>query len=70
MENTLVIEIRSITAAALTAMSTAERANWGEAEKCFAELGKSVKRVHRQLSFTNHQLRGNGECRMHPRDGN
>ena len=63
MENTLVTELRSITAAALTAMSAAERANWEEAEKCVADLGDRVNRVHRQISDTNDELRGQGESR-------
>ena len=49
MENTLVTELRSITAAALTAMSAAERANWEEAEKCVCDLGDRVNRVQRQI---------------------
>jgi hypothetical protein len=53
MENTLVTELRSITAAALTAMSAAERANWEEAEKCVCDLGDRVNRVQRQISDTN-----------------
>ena len=39
MDNKLVTELRSITAAALSAMSAAERADWDEAEKCVADLG-------------------------------
>lgn len=63
MENTLVTELRSITAAALTAMSAAERANWEEAEKFVSDLGDRVNRVHRQISDTNDELRGQGESR-------
>jgi hypothetical protein len=69
MENTLVTELRSITAAALTAMSAAERSNWDEAEKCVKDLGNRVNRVHRQISFTNAELRGHGECQARVRDG-
>lgn len=68
MENTLVSELRSITAAALTAMSAAERASWIEAEKCVADLNTRVRRVHRQIAFTNDELRGHGETPSRPRD--
>lgn len=69
MENTLLTELRSISAAALTAMSAAERANWDEAEKCVADLGQRVTRIHRQISFTNDEFRGDGESRTYPRVG-
>lgn len=68
MDNILVTELRSITAAALTAMSAAERANWDEAEKCVADIGQRVARVHRQISVTNVELRGDGESRSNARD--
>ncbi len=69
MENTLVTELRSITAAALTAMSAAEQANWDEAEKCVADLDARVHRIPRQLSFTNEERRGHGESRSRAHDG-
>jgi hypothetical protein len=52
MDSALVAELRSITAAALTATSAAERSNWGEAAMCVADLGARVKRVQRQISST------------------
>jgi hypothetical protein len=69
MENTLVSELRSITAAALTAMSAAERSSWIEAEKCVADLDTRIRHVHRQIAFTNNELRGHGEPPSCLRDG-
>ena len=64
MENTLVTELRSITAAALTATTAAKRGEWREAETCLADLHKTVERVLRQLTSTEHELRGDGESRL------
>lgn len=64
MENLLVTELRTMTAAALTATTAAERANWSEATKCVSDINARAGRVLRQLSLTEHELRGDGECRL------
>jgi stress response protein YsnF len=70
MDNALVTELRSMTAAALTATMAAELANWHEATKCVSDISDRADRVLRQLTLTEHELRGDGECRLRSADGN
>jgi hypothetical protein len=67
MDNALVTELRSLTAAALTATTAAERGNWLEAKTCISDVCTRAERLCRQLSSTEHELRGDGESRT--RDG-
>jgi hypothetical protein len=65
MDNALVTELRSLTAAALTATTAAERGNWLEAKTCISDVCEPS--ACRQLTSTEHELRGDGDS--HTRDG-
>jgi hypothetical protein len=67
MDNALVTELRSLSAAALTATTAAERGNWQEAKTCTSDVCTRAERVCRQLTSTEHELRGDGDS--HTRDG-
>lgn len=62
--NALVTELRSITAAALTATSAAERGDWEEATRCIGEVAKSADQVFRQLASTKQELSRDGDARL------
>ncbi len=62
--NALVTDLRSITAAALTATSAAERGDWREAIKCVRDVAKCVDQVLRQLEATEQELGGDGDTRL------
>lgn len=62
--NALVTDLRSITAAALTATSAAERGDWREAIKCVRGVAKCVDQVLRQLEATEQELGGEGDSRL------
>ena len=64
MESTLVTELRSLTATALTATSAAERGNWDEAQRAASDMNFRTQRVLRLLASTRDELRGKGESRV------
>jgi hypothetical protein len=63
MESSLVTELRSLTIAALTATSAAERANWQEAARCASDIRDRAHRVFSHLSCIESELGGRGEPR-------
>lgn len=63
MESTLVTELRSLTATALTATSAAERGNWAEAQRAASDMNARTQRVLRLLASTHDELKGKGESR-------
>jgi hypothetical protein len=64
MSNTLVTELRSMTAAVLTATTAAERGNWREAKKGVSDIRSRAHRVVVQLASTEQELRGDGQSRL------
>lgn len=67
MDNALVTELRSLSAAALTATTAAERGDWHEARTCISDVCIRAERMCRQLTSIEHELRGDGES--HTRNG-
>ena len=63
MESTLVTELRSLTATALTATSAAERGAWDEAHRAVSDLNARTQRVLRLLVSTHDELKGKGDSR-------
>lgn len=63
MDNVLLAELRSMTAAALVATTAGERGDWRETARCVADLESRAQRILRQLTLTTQELNGNGECR-------
>ena len=64
MHSTLVTELRSMTAAVLTATTAAERGNWSEARKGVSDLSGRAQRMLHQLECTDRELRGDGDNRL------
>jgi hypothetical protein len=63
MDNTLVTELRSITAAALSATSAAERGDWSVAKRGISDVSTRSHCVLRQLTSTTQELDGHGDAR-------
>lgn len=63
-DNVLVVELRSLTAAALTAATAAERGDWAEAHTCISDVVSRAKAVERRILSTEHELRGHGDTRL------
>lgn len=63
MESTLVTELRSLTATALTATSAAERGAWDEAHRAASDMNARTQRVLRLLASTHDELKGKGDSR-------
>jgi hypothetical protein len=64
MDNTLVTELRSITAAVHSAMSAAERGDWSIAKRGISDVSARSNLVLRQLTLTTQELDGHGEARV------
>jgi hypothetical protein len=63
MNNTLVTELRSISATVLSATSAAEQGDWRVAERGTSDVSTRAHRVLRQLTSTSQELDGHGEAR-------